>query len=150
MGKVRILDLSSARQISNPTGPAMGEHIGAAVKDLGQLLADEFVLPPDKGRFYSSYWRMITFGDGSMHFTDIRFKPPHWYSLSKTVVTLMGRDWEDSVFIDARCLELLGPIKRAADKFVTLPGTPDVNIYAFGWVIPPQYVQAGNNRRATA
>jgi len=48
MGKVRILDLSSARQISNPTGPAMGEHIGAAVKDLGQLLADEFVLPPDK------------------------------------------------------------------------------------------------------
>ena len=169
MGKIRILDLAGARQISNPTGPAMGKRIGAAVKDLGELLAGEFVfLPPDKGKVYSDYWRTIR-GDepilllnpfflllannrapkGAMHFADIRFKP-HWYIPSKIVVTLIGREWEDSVFIDARCPELLGLIKRAADKFVTLPGTPDVNVYATDFDVPSRYVRAGNTPPATA
>src|SRR3989338_8851514 len=109
MGQVRVLDLYCARQIPNPTGPAMGKRIGAAVKTLGELLANEFdSLPKDKGRVYSDYWRTIR-GDepilllnpfflllannrapkGAMHFADIRFKP-HWYIPSKIVVTLIG------------------------------------------------------------
>ncbi len=163
MGKVRVLDDYSAKQIPNPTGPAMGLRIGTAVKDLGEILAEELSGPPeDKGRVYSHHWRTIRDASevplpfrfwysfihnlfdesdrrtGATHYADIRFKR-HWYFPSKIMLSVLGREWEDSVFIAARCPALLPFIKKAADKFVTRPGVPDVNIYATGpEFLPPR------------